>query len=226
MLTCIGRTEIKALVENRTLKIQQYWARKVGKCIRNLKTRLYRLASPLLCCCCLVPKSCPTLCNHMDCSIPGSPVLHYFPELSQTHDHWVDNATQPSLSLLSPCLQSFLASESFPMSLLFTSGGQSIGASVSVLPVNIQGWFPLWIDWFDLLAVQEILKSLLQHHNSSNSLWVAFYPSLAAWHALTCKRRSYLQKQLSGELNRTISINICLLERSVSCWFLLLMSLT
>ena len=46
----------------------------------------------------------------------------------------------------SPCPQSFPASESFPMSCLFTSGGQSIGPSapVSVLPVNIQDWFPLW----------------------------------------------------------------------------------
>ena len=41
------------------------------------------------------------------------------------------------------CLQSFPASESFPMSQLFTSGGQNIGASASILPMNIQGWFPL-----------------------------------------------------------------------------------
>ena len=43
------------------------------------------------------------------------------------------------------CLQSFLASGSFAMSGLVTSGGQNIGASVSVLPMNIQGWFPLWL---------------------------------------------------------------------------------
>ena len=43
----------------------------------------------------------------------------------------------------SSCLQSFPASESFPMTSLFASGGQSIGASASVLPVNIQSWFPL-----------------------------------------------------------------------------------
>ena len=51
------------------------------------------------------------------------------------------------------CLQSFPAPESFPMSQLFTSGGQSIGASASasVLPMNIQGWFPLgWTDWISL----------------------------------------------------------------------------
>ena len=51
-------------------------------------------------------------------------------------------------------LQSFLASGSFPVNQLFSSGGQSIGALVPVLPMNIQGWFPLGIDWFDLLAIQ------------------------------------------------------------------------
>ena len=56
-------------------------------------------------------------------------------------------------------LQSFPASGSFPRSQFFASGGQSIGASASVLPMNIQGWFPLGlisfrIDWLDLLAVQ------------------------------------------------------------------------
>jgi len=68
----------------------------------------------------------------------------------------------------SSCLQSFRASGSFPMSRLFTSGGQSIRAlaSASILPVNIQGWFPLGLNWFDLFAVQGILKSLLQHHSS------------------------------------------------------------
>ena len=54
------------------------------------------------------------------------------------------------------------------MSQLFESGGQSTGvlASASVLPMNIQDWFPLGMDWLDLLAVQRTLKSLLQHHSS------------------------------------------------------------
>ena len=55
----------------------------------------------------------------------------------------------------SSCLQSFPVSGSFPVSQLFTSGGQSIGVSTSasVLPMNIQDSFPFNIDWFDLLAV-------------------------------------------------------------------------
>ena len=55
---------------------------------------------------------------------------------------------------ISSCPQSFLASGSFPVSRLFISGGQSIGtsASASVLPMNIQGWFPL--GWTDLISLQ------------------------------------------------------------------------
>ena len=67
------------------------------------------------------------------------------------------------------CLQSFPASMSFPMSQLLASGGQSIGTSASVLPMNIQGWFPLGL--IGLIFLQSKgLKSLLQHHNSKASI--------------------------------------------------------
>ena len=69
-------------------------------------------------------------------------------------------------------LQSFPASESFPMSPFYTSGGQSIGASAltSVLPMNIQDWLPLRIDLFDLLIDRGTLRSLSQHHSSKASV--------------------------------------------------------
>ena len=100
------------------------------------------------CNCFSVTKSCLTLCDSMDWNTPGFPALHYILELAQIHIHWVGDAIQLSHSLWPPyssCLQSFPASGSFPMSWLFASGGQSIGASasLSVLPGNIQGWFPL-----------------------------------------------------------------------------------
>ena len=68
------------------------------------------------------------------------------------------------------CLWSFPASGSFLRSQFFVSGGQSIGvsASVSVLPMNTGPIFRK--DWFDLLAVQGTLKSLLQHHSSKASI--------------------------------------------------------
>ena len=77
-----------------------------------------------------------------------------------------------SVSPFSSCLQSFPASGSFPVSQFFASGSQSIGASasVSVFPVNIQGWFLLGLTGLNLLAVQGTLKSLLQHHTAGSVL--------------------------------------------------------
>ena len=93
-------------------------------------------------CCCSVTQSCPILCN---LCTPGFPVLHHISKPAQTHAHWVGDAVQPSHPLLppSPPALSFPASGSFPMSRLFPSGGQSIAASASVLPVNSQDWLPL-----------------------------------------------------------------------------------
>ena len=83
----------------------------------------------------------------MDCSTPGYWVLLHLPELAHSHVHWVVDAIQWSSSLVpfSSSIKNFPTSGSFPMRWPFTSGDQSMGseASVSVLPVNIQGWFPL-----------------------------------------------------------------------------------
>ena len=62
-------------------------------------------------CCCSVPKSCPTLCDPRDCSTPGFPVLHYHPELGQTHVHPVSDDIQPSDSLSSPSPSAFNLSQ-------------------------------------------------------------------------------------------------------------------
>ena len=120
-------------------------------------------------------KSCPTLCDPKDCSMSGFPVLYYLPEWLEFMS--TESVMLPTISycaaLFSFCLQSFPASGSFPMSQLFTSGGQSIGtsASASVLPMNIQGWFPLRLTGLISLQSKE-LSSLLQHHNSKASiLW-------------------------------------------------------
>ena len=94
-----------------------------------------------------VAQLCPTLCDPMDCSTPGFPVHHQLPVLAQTNVHQVGDAIQPTHPFIPffSCLQSFPASGSFPMSQFFAWGGQSIGASTSasVLPMNIQDWFPL-----------------------------------------------------------------------------------
>ena len=93
---------------------------------------------------------------------------------------------------LSSCLQSFLASGSFLMSWLSPSGGQSIGASASILPVNIQVWNTLGIDWFDLFAVHGALKNLLQHHSLNAPIlwhWAFFMVQPSHPYMTTCNSK-------------------------------------
>ena len=94
-----------------------------------------------------VTQFCPTLCDPTDCSTPGLSVHYQIPEFTQTRplSQWCHPTNSSSVVPSSSCLHSFPASGSFPMSQFFTSGGQSIwvSASASVLPMNIQDWFPL-----------------------------------------------------------------------------------
>ena len=87
---------------------------------------------------------------------------------------WCHPTISSSVVHFSPSHQSFPGSGSFQMSEFFASGGQSIGvsASASVLPKNIEDWFPLgWTGWISL-QLKEFSKSLLQHHSSKASvLW-------------------------------------------------------
>ena len=102
-----------------------------------------------------VAQSCPTLCNPMNRTTPGLPVHHQLLEFTQTHVHQVGDAIQPShpLSSPSPPAPNPSQHQSFPVSQLFTWGGQSTGvsASASVLPKNTQDWSPLeWTGWISL----------------------------------------------------------------------------
>ena len=94
------------------------------------------------------------LCNSMDCNTTGFPVLHHLLELAQTHVHWVGDAIQPSYPLSFPSPPAFYLSQHQGLFKWVSSSyprGQSIGASASVLPMNIQDWFPLgWTGWISL----------------------------------------------------------------------------
>ena len=85
---------------------------------------------------------------------------------------WCHPTISSSATPFSSCPQSFPASGSFPMRQVFVSNGHCIGvsASASVLPMNILGLIFFRIEWFDLLAVQETLKSLLYSHSSKASV--------------------------------------------------------
>ena len=112
----------------------------------------------------------------MDGRTSGFPDLHHLPELAQTHVHWVGDATQQSHILLSP---SPPASISTSIRVFANESGLRIrwskywSFSFSISPSNeYSGLISFRIGWFDLLAVQGTLKSLLQHHSSKASiLW-------------------------------------------------------
>ena len=142
----------------------------------------------------------------MDCSMPGFPVHHQLLELAQTHAHWACsdscNAFSPSVIHYYPvcwnsrpfswwchltissstahfsCLQSLQASGSFPMSWLFTSSGQSIGASASAIALEYSGLISFRYDWLIFLKSKGLSRvfssTKIQKHQffgTQPSLW-------------------------------------------------------
>ena len=135
-----------------------------------------------ICWVCSVAKSYG-FCNPMDCCTPGFPVLHFLPEFAQTHVHWVRDA--PNCLIF--CLPLVLLFSVFPNIRVFSSESALCirwskfwSFSFSISPSNeYLVLISFTIDWFDL-AVQETLKSLLQHHNSKASvLWCSFFYGLS-----------------------------------------------
>ena len=130
-----------------------------------------------------VTQSCLTFCDSMDCNTPGFPIQHQLPELAQTLVHRVGDAIQPSHPLSPRSPPTFNPSQHqgfFPMSWLFTSSGQNIGASASasVIPMNIQGWFPLGLTGLISLLSKGFLRvfssTTLEKHqffSAQPSLW-------------------------------------------------------
>ena len=131
-----------------------------------------------------VEKSCLTLCHPMDCSMPGFPVLRYLsPGIfsnSCPWSWWCHSTISFSVAPFSSCPQSFPASGSFPVSWLFPSGDQSIGASASasILLMNIQNWFPLGFTGlisFPVKGLSQVFSSTtIQKHqffSAQSSLW-------------------------------------------------------
>ena len=139
---------------------------------------MYKSPPPLLSipqvpwiCCCLVAKSCPTLCDPMDCCRPGFPVLHHLLKLAQAHVHWVCDAIQSSCPLSSPSSPAFPSFRVFSSELvLCITWPKYRSFSISEYSNEYSRLISFRIDWFDLLAFPGILKSLLQHHGSK--VWI------------------------------------------------------
>jgi len=118
-----------------------------------------------------VTQSCLTVCDPMDCNMPGLPVHHQLPEFTQAHVHWVGDAIQPSHHfLLPPSILPNIRVFSNE-SVLRITWPKYWSFSFSLSPSNeYSGQIFFRMDWLDLLAVQGTLKSLLQHHSSTASI--------------------------------------------------------
>ena len=125
----------------------------------------------------------------MDCSMPGLLVHHQLPKLAQTNVHRVGDAIQPSHPLSSSSPPAFNVSQHQGLSnesVLHIRWPKYWSFRFSISPSNeYSGLISFRMDWLDLLAVQEILKTLLQHHSSKASILrhsAFFRPSLTSIH--------------------------------------------
>ena len=125
----------------------------------------------------------------MDFSTPDFPVLYYLPEFAQTHVHWVDDAIQPSHSLppTSPPALNLSQHQGLFQWVDSASDGQNIraSASVSVLPMNIQGWFPLGLTGLISLQSKGLsrVSSTPQFKSLNSSAFLLLYgPDLTSVH--------------------------------------------
>jgi len=174
-----------------------------------------------------VAQSCPTLQPHESqharppCPSP-TPRVHSdsCPSSQRCHP-----AISSSVVPFSSCPESLPTSESFPMSQLFTWGGQSTGvsASASIPSKEIPGLISFRMDWLDLLAVQGTLKSLLQHPSSKASILQhsAFFtvqlshPYMTTGKTIALPRRTFVGKVMSLRLNMLSRLVITFLPRRV-----------
>ena len=164
----------------------------------------------------------------MDCSMPGLPVHHQLPEFTQTHVHWVSDAIQPSHPLSSLLLLPSI----FPSIRVFSK--ESVfrirwpkywSFSFSISPSNeYSGLISFRIDLFDLLVVQGILKSLLQHHSSKASIlrhsafftvhtWLS-HPYMTTGKTIALTRQTFAGKVMSLLFNMLSRLVIAFLSGS------------
>ena len=162
----------------------------------------------------------------MDCSTPDFPVHHQLPELAHTHVGWVGDAIQPSHPLLTPSSPAYNLSQYL---FIWVSSSHQVA---KVLKFQLQHQSLQWtcrtdllqdgLDWFDVLAVQGTLKSLLQHHSSKASvLWhSAFFmiqlshPHMTTGRTKALTRQTFIGKVISLLFNMLSRLVIAFLQRS------------
>ena len=176
-----------------------------------------------------VSQSCPTLCDpmegSMEGSMPGFLVHHQLPELTQTHVYLVDDVIQTSHPLSSPSPPAL-----FPSIRVFSNESalrirwpKYWSFSFSISPSSEQpGLISFRIDWLGLLAIQGILKSLLQHHSSKASILrrSAFFivqlshPYMTTGKIIALTRWTFVDKVMSLLFNMLSTLVITFLRRS------------
>ena len=170
-------------------------------------------------CCCSVTQSCPTtLCNLMDCSTPGFPVLYHLLELSQTHVHWVSDAIPPYYPLTS---HPHLPAPAFNLSQIRVFPNESAlclrwpkySDSVSVLLMNIHSW----LAWSPCSPRDSQESSPTPQFESINSSALSFLcsPALASIHDyLAMTRWTFVGKVMSLLFNMLSKFVLAFLPRS------------
>ena len=165
----------------------------------------------------------------MDCSTPGFPVHHQLLELAQTHVYQISDS-HPTISSsvipFSPCLQSFPASGSFPMSQSFIIGGQSTGASAlasaSVLPMT--DFLYDWLVWSPCSSRDPQVSSLTPQFKTSILSCSAFFmvqlshPKMTTGKTIALTRQTFLDKVMSLLFNMLSRLVIAFLPRSKCLW--------
>ena len=153
------------------------------------------------------------LCNPMNRSMPGLPVHHQLPEFTETHVHRVSDAIQPSHPLSSPSPPAPNPSQRYGLSNELTRPlrwPKYWSFSFNISPSNeYPGLISFRMDWLDLLVVQGMLKSLLQHHSSKPSILQcsAFFtvqlshPYMTTEKAIALTRRNFVGKVISVLFN-------------------------
>ena len=151
--------------------------------------------------------------TRIPCSSPSPSVCSNSCLLSQR----CHPAISSSAALFSSCLQSFPASGSFQMSQLLSLGGQNIGASASILPMNVQGWFPLGLTDLTSLQSRELSSIIIQKQILRRSAVVMFqlsHPYMTTGKTTALTRWTFVDKAVPLLFNTLSRFVIAFLLRS------------
>ena len=166
-------------------------------------------------------KSSPTLCNPMNCSTPGFPVLHYLPEFAQTHVHWVSDGIQPSHPLLPPSFLAFYLSWHHGLFQWVSSSYKVTKVLEYCFSTSPSNEYSVLIsfrnDWFDLLAVH---RTPTPQFKSPNSLVLCLLygsgliPVSDCWKNIALTIWTFVGKVMSLLFNALFRCVIAFLPRS------------